>query len=94
MSTVHRYAERFEIEEAFKDLKWLQRLKWQRIRKPAVIRAVLLFVFIGWWLLWRYSDTHVSPKKTHPKKQLSWFRTAWEQFQAQTSTAAQLCLLT
>lgn len=90
---LHRYAERFEIEEAFKDLKWLQRLEWQRIRRPDVIRSLLLFVFLGWWLLWRYSDKQPSPRRTHPKKRLSWFRAAWEEFQAQTSTIAQLCLL-
>lgn len=89
---LHRYQERFEIEEAFKDIKWLQRLKWQRIRKPPVIRSLLLFVFLSWWLLWRYGDKVASPKQTHPKKRLSWFRQAWEQFQA--ATTAQLTLLT
>lgn len=75
---LHRYAERFEIEEAFKDVKWLQRLEWQRVKKPAVIRSLLLFVFIGWWLLWRYATTDLDTRKVHPKKQLSWFRQAWE----------------
>ena len=41
---LNRYAERFEIEEVFKDIKWLQRLEWQRVRKPSVIRSLLLFV--------------------------------------------------
>jgi len=89
---LHRYAERFEIEEAFKDIKWLQRLEWQRIRKPEVIQNLLLFVFLGWWLLWRYGDTVTSPRNIHPKKQLSWFRQAWEQFE--TAITVQLCLLT
>ena len=88
---LHRYAERFEIEEAFKDIKWLQRLKWQQVRKPGVIRSLLLFVFLGWWLLWRYSDK-LPQTKTHPKKQLSWYRQAWERFQV--AVTAQLCLLT
>jgi hypothetical protein len=82
---LHRYAERFEIEEAFKDLKWLQRLEWQQVRKPEVIRNLLLFTFLGWWLLWRYvrpAVTRQTPqKKLHPKKQLSWFRLAWEELQ-------------
>jgi len=81
---LHRYAERFEIEESFKDLKWLQRLEWQRIRKPEVIRTVLLFMFLGWWLLWRYvapvPNRTTPQKKARPKKQLSWFRAAWEQW--------------
>jgi len=29
---VNRYAERFEIEESFKDMKWLNRLEWQQIK--------------------------------------------------------------
>jgi len=80
---LNRYAERFEIEEAFKDIKWLQRLEWQRVRKPEVIRSLLLFVFLGWWLLWRYTSKDI-PKQTqkvHPKKQLSWFKQAWEYLQ-------------
>jgi hypothetical protein len=82
---LHRYAERFEIEEAFKDVKWLQRLEWQRVRKPEVIRSLLLFTFFGWWLLWRYVipvvTTRTPQKKLHPKKRLSWFRLAWEELQ-------------
>lgn len=79
---LNRYAERFEIEEAFKDLKWLQRLEWQQVRKPEVIRSLLLFSFLGWWLLWRYvsptAGKQTPQKKLHPKKRLSWFRLAWE----------------
>lgn len=78
---LHRYAERFEIEEAFKDLKWLQRLEWQRVRRPEVIRSLLLFVFLGWLLLWKCGDKVASTRKIHPKKRLSWFRQAWEEFQ-------------
>lgn len=77
---LNRYAERFEIEEAFKDLKWLHRLEWQRVRKPSVIRCLLLFVFVGWWLLWLLARREPQPKQ-HPKKQLSWFRWQWEQLQ-------------
>lgn len=81
---LHRYAERFEIEEAFKDIKWLQRLEWQRIRKQESIKGLLMFVFLGWWLLWRYGATTTKARlKVHPKKKLSWFRQAWEQLQAE-----------
>ncbi len=82
---LNRYAERFEIEEAFKDVKWLQRLEWQRVRKPEVIRTLVLFVFVGWWLAWRYIVPVVAKEapqvKLHPKKRLSWFRQAWEYLQ-------------
>lgn len=76
---LHRYAERFEIEESFKDLKRVQRYEWQQIRLPEVMRSVLLFTFLGWWLLWR----HVARQgkalvREHPKKQRSWFRQTWE----------------
>jgi len=87
---LNRYAERFEIEEAFKDIKWLVRLKWQSIKKPGAIRSLLLFVFLGWWLLWRYGDREAQRmnRQVHPKKRLSWFRVAWEQLQ--TMLQAQL----
>jgi hypothetical protein len=83
---LNRYAERFEIEEAFKDIKWLQRLEWQRVRKPEVIRSLLLFVFLGWWLAWRYIPVKAQ-LNVHPKKKLSWFRQAWEQLQAEFFTS-------
>lgn len=75
---LNRYAERFEIEECFKDMKWLQRLEWQQIRKPEVLQTLLLFVFLGWWLFWKLfkSEMTVAP---NPKHQLSWFRQAVEQ---------------
>ena len=93
---LNRYAERFEIEEVFKDIKWLQRLEWQRVKKPEVIRSLLLFVFLGWWLLGRYVRPTVikqTPQnKLHQKKRLSWFRLAWEQLQFLLK-APQLALL-
>jgi hypothetical protein len=82
---LNRYKERFEIEEAFKDVKWLQRLEWQRVKRAEVIRSLLLFMFFGWWLLWRYVQPAASQQtpqcKLHPKKRLSWFRVAWEELQ-------------
>jgi len=78
---INRYVERFEIEEVFKDVKWLNRLEWQRVRKPTVIRSLLLFVFLGWWLLWKLGNKPTRQPKIHPKKQLSWFRLGWEQLQ-------------
>ena len=81
---LNRYAERFEIEEAFKDIKWLNRLHFQSLRKPAAIRNLLLFVLLGWLLLWRYRDkqTQRVNAATHPKKRLSWIRVTWEQLQS------------
>jgi len=55
---------------------------------PEVIRTVLLFVFFGWWILWRYvakrgatTITERTKQNVHPKKKLSWFRQAWEELQ-------------
>jgi hypothetical protein len=85
LQILNRYKERFEIEEAFKDLKWLQRLEWQKVRTAAVIRSLLLFVFFGWWLLWRYvqpvASYQLPNKRLHLKKRLSWFRLSWEYLQ-------------
>lgn len=77
---LNRYAERFEIEEAFKDIKWLNRLEWQQIRKPSVIYALLMFVFFGRWLIWWATPRkeQLARTKVHHKKRLSWFRAAWE----------------
>ena len=80
---LNRYKERFEIEEAFKDIKWLNRLEWQQIKKPEVIHSLLTFVFLGRWLMWwiivpklRLFSKHRA--RTSPKKKLSWFKEAWE----------------
>ncbi len=78
------YAKRFEIEEHFKDIKWIERYEWHQIRKLSVARTVFMFVFLGWWLLLRAygaATDHQQTRKTHPKKRLSWFRTIWEYWQ-------------
>lgn len=75
------YAKRFEIEEHFKDVKWIEKYEWHQMRKLAVARTVFMFVFFGWWLLLKAYNTasdHEQTRKTHPKKKLSWFRTIWE----------------
>ena len=79
---LNRYRERFEIEEVFRDMKWLQRLEWQQVRTANVIRSLLLFIFLGWWLLWRYVTGRLPRQHAlHSKKRLSWFRLAWEELQ-------------
>jgi hypothetical protein len=80
---VRRYAQRFEIEETFKDLKWLQRLEWQQIKKPTVIQTLLFFIFFGWWLTWQLYCEHKASlvRIVHKKQTLSWFRTTWEAVQ-------------
>jgi hypothetical protein len=78
------YAKRFEIEEHFKDVKWIEGYEWHRMKKLSVARTVFMFVFLGWWLLLKAygtSTNHPQTRKTHPKKRLSWFRTIWEYWQ-------------
>lgn len=78
------YAKRFEIEEYFKDVKWIEGYEWHQMRKLETARTVFMFVFFGWWLLLKAygkATDHQQTRKTHPKKQLSWFRTIWEYWQ-------------
>ena len=79
--TLNLYAERFEIEEFFKDIKWVQAYKWQRLKKKETMTNVLLFAFLGWWILRTTAKAIIrkNRKRTiHPKKRLSWFREVWE----------------
>jgi hypothetical protein len=78
------YTKRFEIEEYFKDVKWIERYEWHQMRKLTTARTVFMFVFFGWWLLLKAygsATNHPQARKTHPKKRLSWFRTIWEYWQ-------------
>jgi hypothetical protein len=75
------YAKRFEIEEYFKDVKWIEGYEWHRMRQLQTARTVFAFVFLGWWLLLKaygVAAAHPATRKTHAKKRLSWFRTIWE----------------
>ena len=78
------YAKRFEIEEYFRDVKWIEGYEWHHIKQLTVARTVFAFVFLGWWLLlqaYGSAVNHPATRKTHPKKRLSWFRTIWEYWQ-------------
>jgi hypothetical protein len=75
------YAKRFEIEEHFKDIKWIEGYEWHHIKNLSVARTVFAFVFLGWWLLLRAYRGVPEQPKAHPKKKLSWFRTIWEHWQ-------------
>jgi hypothetical protein len=79
---VNHYAKRFEIEEFFKDIKWVQRYEWHQIKKKAVMHVVLSFAFMGWWLLYScLAPTVNASRRRHLKRKrdrLSWFRSCWE----------------
>lgn len=78
---LNKYKKRFEIEECFKDLKWIQRYEWQRIRIPLVLENILLFAFLGWWLLFdcgNYIVIKNRSKKINKHKKISIFRALLE----------------
>lgn len=80
------YYLRFEIEETFKDLKHVAKLKRFFIKKKLSFRILLGFVSLGFWLaFWCYQLTQLADRAlhilTHPKKKRSYFRLWWENIQ-------------
>jgi len=74
---VDYYYYRFEIEEFFKDAKWLQGLEHTRFNKMESIETVLWFVLIGWWCMYKISETLSSPFR-HAKSHVSFPRYFFE----------------
>ncbi len=75
---ITRYYYRFEIEEFFKDAKWLQGLEQARFNRRESIETVLWFVCVGWWCMQRISET-LSPPFRHHKSLVSFLRYFFEQ---------------
>lgn len=79
------YYHRFEIEETFKDMKHIFELKRTRLNKPLSLKLLLWFVSLGIALLYATTKptkaSTTNRYKTHPKKQTSWLRQAYEQLQ-------------
>lgn len=76
------YYHRFEIEETFKDIKHIFEYKRTRLHKPNSLKILLWFVCLGIALLYRVTKpTQKQLYKKHKKKQLSWLRQAYEQYQ-------------
>jgi hypothetical protein len=79
---VRIYYHRFEIEETFKDMKHIFELKRTRLNKPGSLKLLLWFVSLGIALLYTVTKpTRQQKRHTHPKKQTSWLRQAYEQLQ-------------
>lgn len=74
------YATRFEIEEAFKDYKHIQKLKALRIKTKETFTMLLWFATMAFWIAWWTKGTR-QEKKIHPKKRRSFFRIFWEELQ-------------
>lgn len=81
------YYHRFEIEELFKDTKHLFELHRLKFVRPTSLKMVLWLVFLGIALL--YAVTKPTKQQTNganPKKQPSWIRRAYEQFQRELTS--------
>lgn len=85
---VRIYYHRFEIEETFRDIKHVWELKRTRLNNPNSLQIILWFVSLGIALLYlgTIPTKHLGQ---HPKKQTSWLRQAYEQYQ-QAVTASLL----
>lgn len=78
---VRIYYYRFEIEETFKDIKHIFELKRTRLNKPLSLKLLLWFVALGIALLYKVTKPSKQQFTDHPKKQVSWLRSAYEQLQ-------------
>ncbi|MCL5783955.1 MAG: transposase [Patescibacteria group bacterium] len=80
------YYHRFEIEETFKDLKYVSKLKKFFIKKRLSFKTLLAFICLGFWLsFWCYQLGKLAKitfyTLTHPKKKRSYFKIWWEGIQ-------------
>lgn len=76
------YYHRFEIEETFRDIKHIFELKRTRLNKPNSLKVLLWFVSLGIALLYLVTKPiQHTAQQSHPKKQISWLRQAYEQLQ-------------
>lgn len=88
---VRIYYHRFEIEETFRDMKHIWECKRTRLNKPNSLKIILWFVSLGIALL--YLATRPTNREIHgghPKKQTSWLRQAYEQYQRAVTTGLSL----
>jgi hypothetical protein len=84
---VRIYYHRFEIEETFKDTKHLFELKHLSFIRPTSLKIILWMVFLGIALLYVVTKPTNQPANfNNPKKQISWLRQAYEQFQRELTS--------
>lgn len=72
------YYYRFEIEEFFKDAKWLQNLEQLRLKSIRSMTTVLWFVILGWWCIMLLERDTPVIQGTHPHDKLSFPRLVTE----------------
>lgn len=73
------YKTRFEIEETFKDLKHIQKIKVLRIKTKKTFTILLWFASLAFWFAWWTKGAKT--ETMHPKKKRSFFRIFWEDMQ-------------
>lgn len=80
------YRHRFEIEETFKDLKYVSRLKKFFIKLKLSFRILLFFACLSFWIAyWCSKLTQLADDflqtELNPKKRKSYFKIWWETIQ-------------
>ncbi|MCY4089156.1 MAG: transposase [Candidatus Saccharibacteria bacterium] len=81
---LNKYRKRWQIESTFKDLKWTQGLKDLRLKLVQSMKLMLLFVFLGWILLFtsiNKTKLKAGLRKINNHKLLSWFNYLFEVWQ-------------
>ena len=92
-SIIIDYYHRFEIEEFFKDAKWLQGLENLRVKKIQSMAVVLWFVILGWWFMARLEITTPVVQGKHAHDKLSYPRLIAEAILREQQTVIQQHLL-
>lgn len=78
------YKHRFEIEETFKDLKHVSKLKKFFIKKKLTFKILLSFTCLAFWIAYLCRKfTRLKSIINHPKKKRSYFKIWWEEIQRQ-----------
>lgn len=78
------YYHRFEIEEFFKDAKWLAGLEWVRPNKVTSLAVILWFVILGMWFINWLRKTNIPRWKNN--QEISCVRYVYETLQRETQT--------
>lgn len=85
---IDQYYYRFEIEEFFKDAKWLQGLEHLRFKKIESITTLLWFVLIGWWCFSLIAPSLPDFPLKHSHDRVSITRLLFESMQRQKNLLA------
>jgi hypothetical protein len=80
-TVIRHYYFRFEIEEFFKDAKWLQGLEHTRFQKIESVTTLLWFVLIGWWCFVYIYPLLPACLLTHTHDRISFVRQVFEYMQ-------------